>query len=109
MTVRKSVRSPKPGDRVGAVSHVVNGVAYVFGYGKYAGEELPVGAAGMGARLVEAKVTNPKIVLDSGKVVWGCECWWGLEKAVKDRIEKEKWTVVEIDIEAERAKKEASA
>jgi hypothetical protein len=20
---------------------------------------------------------NPKIVLDAGGVVWGCECWWG--------------------------------
>lgn len=20
---------------------------------------------------------NPKIELDSGEVVWGCECWWG--------------------------------
>lgn len=20
---------------------------------------------------------NPKIVLDGGGVVWGCECWWG--------------------------------
>lgn len=19
---------------------------------------------------------NPKITLDDGKVIWGCECWW---------------------------------
>lgn len=23
--------------------------------------------------------SNPKIILDDGEVVWGCECWWGPE------------------------------
>ncbi len=31
---------------------------------------------------------NPKILLDSGDVVWGCECWWGPEAEVKAEREK---------------------
>ena len=30
---------------------------------------------------------NPRIRLDSGDVVWGCQCWWGPEKVVKARLE----------------------
>lgn len=29
---------------------------------------------------------NPKIVLDSGKVVWGSEMWWGEEKKIQAKI-----------------------
>lgn len=31
-------------------------------------------------------VKNPRILLDSGSYVYGCECWWGAEEAVKDKI-----------------------
>lgn len=27
---------------------------------------------------------NPRILLDSGERVWGCECWWGPRKAFED-------------------------
>jgi hypothetical protein len=29
---------------------------------------------------------NPKIVLDNGETVWGCECWWGPEDKIKNMI-----------------------
>lgn len=32
-------------------------------------------------------IDNPKIVLDSGEVIWGCECWWGSEKEIQSKIE----------------------
>lgn len=31
--------------------------------------------------------SNPKIVLDSGEVIWGCECWWGNEKEIQPKID----------------------
>lgn len=49
---------------------------YIYGYGEYVGEEpCP--------KLFNCK--NPKIILDNGNVIWGCECWWGNA----DRVEKE--------------------
>jgi hypothetical protein len=49
--------------------------------------------------------TNPKSLLDSGKVVWGCECWWGPEDQVKASVHDRK--VMEFDIEQERVKAKA--
>lgn len=91
----------KAGDRVGAISHTEGDTVYIFGYGVYTGDEVPVGAGGfMGRVLCRAKKPNPKIVLDNGKVVWGCECWWGPEDDVKRSLEGQ--AVVEVDIEARR-------
>lgn len=44
--------------------------------------------------------TNPKIVLDSGKVVWGCECWWGPEEKMRAEIAGRR--VVDVDIDEAR-------
>ena len=47
-------------------------------------------------------LTNPKIELDSGAVVWGRMCWWGGEDAVKRRIEsmrEQGYTVHEMTAE----------
>jgi hypothetical protein len=30
--------------------------------------------------LVERLLANPRIDLDDGTVVWGCECWWSAEE-----------------------------
>ncbi len=72
----------KPGDRVGALISIENKVAKFLGYGVYEGEfKLPKYAAGFnfGQR-------NPRIRLDNGDIVWGCECWWGGEKKFKEYI-----------------------
>ncbi len=91
------------GDRVGAISHVQDGKAYIFGYGTYQGDEVPVGAGGwLGEMLVKVGTDNPKIVLDNGKVVWGCECWWTTEESVKARVKG--MEVVVLDIDEERTK-----
>jgi hypothetical protein len=59
-----------------ATIHRVN----LFGFGEYVGDEIPDAAGGYAAILRARGQTNPKIVLDNGQVVWGCECWWGKEK-----------------------------
>jgi hypothetical protein len=93
----------KKGDRVGAIlGSKPDGTVNFLGYGVYDGDEIPSSAAGqMGEILRDIGRANPKIVLDNGKVVWGCECWWGSEKRVAETLEGKK--VVEIDIDIVRA------
>lgn len=87
------------GQRVGAILSVDNGCVYFLGYGCLAGEEIPFGAVGDLARhLVGLEQTNPKIVLNSGKVVWGCECWWDDEDVVMEILMKSD-RVVKVDID----------
>lgn len=77
------------GNKVGAI---VSGdpetkVVYFLGYGIYEGDQVPPkGVTFLGLDLSELGHTNPKIVLDSGEVVWGCQVWWGPEAAVQKRI-----------------------
>ncbi|MEW6096234.1 MAG: hypothetical protein AB1567_06885 [bacterium] len=75
----------KVSDRVGCIWGTnENGDVEFLGYGTYVGDEVPIGSVGLfGEICQEQKILNPKIVLDSGKVVWGCECWWGKRKPNK--------------------------
>ena len=78
----------KIGDRVGAIRSADENTVYVYGYGTYQGEEVPpegtIGAFGVDLGKVGLK--NPKILLDNGTVVWGCQCWWGPEERIKKEI-----------------------
>jgi len=103
------------GTRVYAVSHAdpEKKEVYSFGEGVYEGDVIPDGtpenpAPGgwMGKAIVEKKVPNPKIKLDNGKIVWGCECWWGPEAMVKEETLRVGWTVIPVDIDEERRKVE---
>jgi hypothetical protein len=86
-------REPKPGDRVGAMRNKTSDTAYLYGFGVYEGEFVPgeddgpqpQGDTADLVKRVESK--NPRIRLDNGQVVWGCECWWGPEKAIQEEIE----------------------
>lgn len=60
------------GDRVVAIEQADSDTVYIFGYGTYVGDELPP----RGISLLP-DVPNPKIRLDDGSIVWGCQCWWG--------------------------------
>jgi hypothetical protein len=86
----------KEGERVGAIQKSTETQVYFYGFGIYEGdhplpEDIFPGAMGM---------LNPRIRLDDGKVVWGCEAWWGGEEFIKGYIgEKE---VVKVDIEEMR-------
>jgi hypothetical protein len=95
-------KKPEPGDRVGAVMSADKVAVKFFGWGVFKGREVPDKSVGgeMGDVLREMGVTNPKIVLDSGKVVWGCECWWGSEAEVKAMLEGR--VLIEVDIDEAR-------
>jgi hypothetical protein len=63
-------------------------IVQFLGYGKFVGMEIPdENAAGLAELCRKLKQTNPKIVLDSGKVVWGCECWWKKESEIKKEMD----------------------
>jgi hypothetical protein len=107
----------KLGDRVMALSHAEkkDRTVYVYGRGVYEGD-FPyedtastepfqtddARSAYNDKQLLDASLPflNPRIRLDDGKVVWGCECWWGDEEAVDQQYEG--WTVVMKDIDEVR-------
>ena len=73
-----------------------------LGYGVYDGDFIPNGAGGIGPVCVEIGKTNPRITLDNGKVVWGCECWWGPEEHIKAVLARKKLgggDVINVDID----------
>ncbi len=88
----------KIGDRVGAILETTSDTVKLIGYGTYVGDEIPhAKVAGMGEILREMEHTNPKIQLDSGQDVFGCECWWGAEATVRAVIGDRLIVVVDID------------
>lgn len=97
----------KVGDRVGAVLSTKDGVVQLLGFGVYEGNEVPHGMnVGFLGQLSRAGIPNPKIRLDSGKVVWGCECWWGSEAGLKRELESGRFAgmkVEEVDASVLRA------
>jgi hypothetical protein len=98
------------GERVGAIlgANYETGVVEFLGYGTYDGDFVPETAVGFMAEISrEIGNPNPRITLDSGNVVWGCECWWGSEDKVRKTIEqaeKNKQIVITVDIDNIRAR-----
>ena len=82
------------GTRVTAILGAKDGVVQSFGDGVYAGDfPLPPEAGGF-----NFGQANPRIDLDSGKTVWGCESWWGPCDAVRKRLPQDwKWEFVDVD------------
>ena len=77
------------GDRVIALADIKDNVAKIFGYGTYIGELIPdyEGERGtMSDTLKKLQIPNPTIELDNGDSVYGCECWWGAESDIKNKI-----------------------
>jgi len=103
----------KEGDRVLAISHADADVLYVFGQGVYMGdmspkdfskENQPVGQ--LAEIMMEVpEYTNPCIKLDDGKIIWGCECWWGPLDDNGIQRELEAFTETrKVDIHEQRSK-----
>lgn len=95
---------PKIGDRVGVMlsSNEERKEVKFVGYGIYAADEVPSeDAGGFGSIIREEKMFNPKLQLDDGQIVWGCESWWGHEEAVKSKLEayqKAGYNIINIKI-----------
>lgn len=83
------------GERVGAILSEDGGVVNFLGYGVYRGSEVPPpGVTCMGTDLHELGIANPRIDLDNGDTVWGCQCWWGPEKDIQGYLQNK--AVVEV-------------
>jgi hypothetical protein len=102
--------SPEFGERVGALLGVKNKVVDFLGYGVYEGDFDPddptyePNAVGLvhDMATMRGHFLNPRIKLDSGKTVWGCECWWGSEEQMKEEIERYKiagFSIKDVDID----------
>lgn len=75
---------PKVGERVGAMASANKEEVHFFGYGVYEGDEVP--PKNIMGPLGYMPLPNPKILLDSGEIIWGCECWWGPEERMKQEL-----------------------
>lgn len=71
----------KAGDRVGAILSQNAKECEFLGYGVYEGDHPVEIIPGFSS-------DNPRIKLDSGEIVWGCECWWGSEENFKQQLER---------------------
>lgn len=80
---------PEKGMRVGAMMSADEKKMLFLGYGTYVGKE-PCPALG--------NYPNPKIQLDNGDIVWGCECWWDTEDGMKKRLAKYKGVIKDVRI-----------
>ena len=83
------------GDRVGAIRDATKEIVNLYGYGIYEGHEVPPAEAS--GLLHEIGVPNPKIKLDNGSIIWGCQCWWGPEEKIKEIIEDRKVNIVPVE------------
>ncbi len=83
--------------RVGAILDSDNEVCRFLGYGVYEGNFVPdENAGGLAALCLTISRPNPRIRLDNGDVVWGGECWWGSEDAIRTELEKKRTAGIQV-------------
>lgn len=98
------------GSRIGAILGTSSDgrTLQYLGCGTYQGDHVPpkeIGGFNMG-------LPNPKLVLDNGDIVWGCECWWGSERGIKEQLEKYRaqgMTITTVPIAEARAQAKKNA
>lgn len=83
--------------RVLAIIACENGAVYSLGEGNYVGDfPLPDEIV----KLFKAPSYDgrpiPKIELDNGDVVWGCECYWSEADKMRKHFEGAEWRDVRI-------------
>ena len=87
----------KEGERVGALLGSDETSIDFLGYGVYDGDYIPKEAVGFMAEILKRSGReNPRITLDNGGVVYGCECWWAGEEKVQKLLQTYKENGLEI-------------
>jgi hypothetical protein len=66
--------------KVIAIKSMKNGILKIYGEGLYIGDKVPDVYP-----FNEFKIKNPCIKLESGKYVWGFECWWGDKQKLREK------------------------
>lgn len=98
------------GSRVGAILSATADEVKFLGYGIYDGDHEPPFGPMQSPKdehdslVAEMKADgrlppdytwkNPRITLDNGCVVWGCQCWWGPEATIREKIGRRR--IVEV-------------
>lgn len=96
----------KIGERVGALLCIDDELVELIGYGIYVGDEIPpkeIGDLGFFVPLVP----NPRINLDNGFTVYGCQCWWGDEDKIKAVINNRKVAYVDPVVYSQDAREKS--
>lgn len=78
---------PVGSPRVGCLVRNRQGNFALLGFGVYAGDYTPE----------QWRLRVPKIVLDSGEVVWGSEVWWSLEADIRRQLALWRHSGVPVD------------
>ena len=85
-----------------------DGKLFVYGEGTYVGDARPVDGTQTIVGVVDDTFPddwkNPRIELDSGDVVWGCQCWWGPVEQLRKRYGEQPEEVVPVPEGNERWK-----
>ena len=96
------MENPKVGDRVFAAESSDEDEVRMFGVGVRLEDAVPdASVGGFGPILMRMGRTNPRIRLDSGDIVWGCECWWGAEAELDEMVSGRR--VIAVPVPSKRA------
>lgn len=92
-----STNRPAIGTRVGCLAFMDKEARkiHMFGWGTYEGDEVP--PQEVGAFYIEQPV--PKLKLDDGTIVYGCECWWGESEKMMEDISRGRQAGFEVVVE----------
>ena len=82
--------------KVTAIESVNEGVMRSYGEGEYLGDKIPDVEP-----FKSLKMKNPCIKLDSGKHIWGFQCWWGETEKVNAKYEGKLTGTVIVEVEEE--------
>lgn len=87
----------KIGDRVGAYISNRDGAVEFLGYGVISDFDIPRDGVGYVCNaFIRENRKDAIILLDTGDVVCGCECFWSTEDAVKKTLDGQQIEVVYI-------------
>lgn len=79
---------PAVGARAGAIASASVEEVRLLGYGVYEGDFVPDATTKGGLAKLAHKhnLPTPRIRLDDGTQVYGCQCYWGSEQEIKEII-----------------------
>ena len=80
--------------RVIAIESIKNGVCRSYGEGEYIGHREP-----NGGWMKDLGIKNPCIKLDSGKYIWGYQCWWGEIEKFNNKYKELIKEIIIVDVD----------
>jgi hypothetical protein len=96
------------GGRVGIFHSATPTSILIYGYGVYAGDEVPPDdiLVPIIGPVHQLGIKLPKLVLDDGTIIWGSEAWWSDENHLVEMCKNR--DIVKVKIESVRRRARAS-